>query len=153
MNWRTKHNIKWFFLRPIYRVNSFFRRIKYVCSWLPFLWKDINWDWTAIFYALEFKLRFMEKAIRNGHHTDCEKDADNILECAALCRRLSGDYDEYERVEFRPVLKQWTVGYFCHRPEPYEIEFFAPAYENYMFLQDLDRLCLLLRKHVRCWWE
>jgi hypothetical protein len=97
----------------------------------------------------------MEKCLRNGHHLRCERDADQVLECAILCHRMHGHYGWYENENmFKPNLPQWRAGYSLRKSQKYpEGDFNGCAYEDYMFNQDLERFCLLMKKYVRNWWD
>jgi hypothetical protein len=137
--------VKYWFLDKWYYITNPFYRIYRILSWIPILWDNYDWDWTRIFAVLEFKLRRTEKCLRAGHHLHRDRDANQVLEVAILCKRMRGDYFDYNNEDkFIPHLKPWLLN---------NGEFNSCKYEDYMFNQDLERFCLLLRKYVRNWWD
>jgi len=102
--------------------------IENLIAYFPVIWADRDWDHSFFLFLMEFKLRRMAEHFRKyGHHTGAKKDVANILEAAALCKRIReenyyGNDRSYKQVEA-------------------------------MFDQDLERLGMIFRKHLREWWD
>jgi hypothetical protein len=108
--------------------------------WFPVVWQDRNDDYTYIVQVLEFKLRQVEDLERrHGRHTTSQRDAGRIHICAALCRRLAED--EYLMNAFgNPYTRdRYDKGHTHH--------------SDMMAEQDIEYLGLMLRKHLRGWWN
>lgn len=163
--WNVKH-----FVHRVYWVclGRFLDSISHLATWVPTLWEDRNCDESFMFAIFEFKLRQMEKCLRNGHHLDRDRDANHCLEAAILCNRMSDRWRYDDNVsEYHPPEKSfdenhhYVPGNFTTRgcvPNLKIWQFksgeFSPSnYEDYMFAQDLDRFCLLLKKYCRSWWD
>lgn len=114
-------------------------KIKRIVSWLPILWADRDWDHSFLLEIMAFKLRRMAVNQREDY-------AGSMREAAALCTRMAGeDYYPHPDPLFMPRLKPWLFKGTG--------EFSACYYEDYMYAQDLERLGLLFKKYLRCWWD
>ena len=67
--------------------------VKNLWAWFPVIWSDRDWDYHFWIKINLFKLRKMEKSIRNGCHLRCEDDADQIHKAVLALERL--DEDDY----------------------------------------------------------
>lgn len=163
----------------IKRVYDWFRYdlpygIENLIKWFPTIWKDRNWDYYFIYVILRYKLKLTEKTIRNGHHVDCEKDADKIKKCIFLLNRLIKD--DYLEMTMKVHDKKWGKGtskfekikdsefYSWHidyenvKTEKDKIQQrkdFKRAIEreNILKKQDKKMLFKLLEKHIETWWD
>lgn len=121
-----------------------FYRLKTIIDWFPILWHDYDWDKSRLFRILEFKLRRMEEFFRNhGHHVGDQQTANKILEAAILCKRLRTG-TPHDITAWTPRLKMWQAS---------DGTFLEAYYDEYLEEQDLARLTLILKKHVRGWWD
>ena len=66
--------------------------IKNLIKWFPVIWRDRDFDWMYLIEIIDHKLKYMEKCQRNGHHTQCEKYADEIDETRRILDRIINDY-------------------------------------------------------------
>lgn len=53
--------IFWDNYNPIHTIPEFFRKIKYVISWIPVLWNDYQHDYAYLYIILKIKLQKMQK--------------------------------------------------------------------------------------------
>jgi len=90
------------FFYPVYNL---FKQIGVICSYLPVLWKDRDWDGSYFLYLARYKLSRMEKCIRHGSYVNCEKDADKIKKTIDMLDRMIAD--EYEEIFFKPHDEKW----------------------------------------------
>jgi hypothetical protein len=106
--------------------------IENLIAYAPIIWRDRDWDHADLTRLLEFKLRRMAAHFEKyGHHLSSERDAKQIREAAILCKRMALEDYEPERFQLAKDYKRIDT---MHR-------------------QDLERLCLLLKKYLRNWWD
>ena len=109
-------------------IRGFIWRVRRLFAWLPILWNDADFDHAYLLRILELKLRRMAGyPWTYGHHAGNERYAQQMTEAAILCRRMAD--------------------------ENYIIEPYVIPKEEAMYRQDLERLFLLFRKHLRTWWN
>jgi len=169
-------------LDPYYTVRGFFSRVKRVLEFVPVIWKTHDWDHaylTTIWaYTVE---RSMVACIDKGHHVVRKNDRKNYKTVIALLKRMSEDdydmphYDYHGRRWKRNIddfyfevadvdKKGKPLTYRQREPhfdklndrdkELYHKELKAVFdHGNYMYKQDVDLLCKLLKKHLRSWWD
>ena len=101
--------------------------IRNLIDWLPVIWRDRDWDWIFLIRILRLKLSRMERFFeKDAMIADRDKVARRIREARMLTDRLIAD--EYWRH------KDWQ-------------------HEEFMVQQDVDRLCEIMRKYMRGWWD
>jgi len=112
-------------------LNETYHRLKRILDWIPILWKDYDWDHACLLRILEFKLRRMAKHhLEDGVTLHREKTAHQLNEAAALCKRMADENYGVSTGDFYDLKK-----------------------EDALYAADLERLSLLFRKYLRCWWE
>jgi hypothetical protein len=144
-------------------------------KWFPIIWKDRDWDFYFIFVLLHRKLKNMEKHIRSySHHTNSEKDADQIKLCVDLLKRILDD--EYHENVFKDHDKKWGEGRMvwedtddCElskldiirdnanteeekEQETKDFRRLSPNVEK-LKQQDINYLFDNMKKHIQCWWD
>jgi len=167
-----------FITRMIDKIETWWYDLKYgienVFHWVPVIWKDRNWDHYFIYVILRHKLRLMEIQIREyGHHTNSDRDADNIKVCVNLLDRLIAD--EYHEMAFKDHDRKWGEPDFrwekykddsdlvelhidrdkvTNEKEQERKEFRrASTHEANLREQDLDMLFKNIRKYIQTWWD
>jgi len=149
--------------------------IRNLFAWLPLIWRDRDWDHGFLFEMLEFKLKRMEKCLRNGIHLYADQTADKVKLCTQLLERINKD--EYHEMVFRNHDKKWGRGEItftdCEDREGMselhirypnvkteeDLEQQRKEYRALMkrpdelMQQDIDLLFETMRKHIREWWD
>jgi hypothetical protein len=124
---------------------------------------------------LRHKLILTEKAIRNGCHLHCEKDADKIKKCVFILNRLIKD--DYFEMALTQHDKKWGKGKFRTEQIKDDPKYYSlhVDYENvktkedeknerrdfrnasqlsaYLREQDKELLFKIMRKHIDTWWD
>jgi hypothetical protein len=76
----------------MWRIRRIIRRTKNLLRWLPIIWKDEQWDHYYIFEILRYKLIIMSETIRKtGNHTMADYDADRMMLCARLMKKVQDE--------------------------------------------------------------
>lgn len=104
----------WWRYEVRYTLRNFKLGIKNVYYWLPIIWKDRNWDYRYIFTILQHKLKVQAEYIESRDiHTTAKKDAEVMMTCVRLIKKIeeefySMEYMEYEKVKhwFEPAKKE-----------------------------------------------
>ena len=129
---------------------NLYQNILRVFAWLPVIWKDRDYDHMFLMYILEFKLKRIRKHLQSSHAI---VDLAPLERCLVLLKRIN-DPDTYFELsgynDFSKENSEWSFD------EPMELtnkrlEFYriGDDLEN----KDYDELFVLLRKHVREWWD
>lgn len=85
--------------------------IKNLIYWLPIIWRDRDWDNTYIYKILNAKIEKQAKYInKHGHHLNAKRDAEVMMICGKLMKRVSEEYyldemNDYHQtqIEFIPI--------------------------------------------------
>lgn len=88
-------------IRMIRPIRKFFHKIKKIISYLPYLWKDEDWDWCFILDLLIYKLeRTRDCLIRNDIFVGVDLVACDISETIYLLKLARNDFlNETEALE------------------------------------------------------
>jgi hypothetical protein len=144
----------------MYRIKQFINKIKKVFYWLPYIWKDEDWDYTYIYDLLYAKLNRMEDYwkncddwIRSANHN---KEYESIKIAKNLCKRLSEEnyltnatfwhdkkYGDY--LDFKNILNDENV----EREKDF-IKAIELATNNKK--RDREYLFDLLKNKIKDWW-
>lgn len=107
-----------------------------VIRWIPVIWFDVDWDWSALARVMEYKLRRSAKLeTEHGHHTTSKKDGKDMLICANLLQRLIED--EYS---------DRAMKVFSDRRQAYKIAAGVQHHDQYL-------LGKIIGKHLTHWWD
>jgi hypothetical protein len=137
--------------------------ISNIIAYIPIIWRDRDFDENYFHLLMRFKLIRMEKAIRNGHTLDADKDADNIQHAIDLLNKITGvnEYD-YSEEALKPFyakypdcdhISWYKTGTFADIEEKKKLHSECDKKEEEMEKADLDELYSFLRKHVNEFWE
>lgn len=82
------------------------RGIKNLIVWFPIIWADRDWDWQFISDMLQFKLKRMSKAFREGGFAvDSDDNAEEMMEVWYHLRALEDDIPP-RRLDGRPLTQE-----------------------------------------------
>lgn len=167
----------WFdFVYPVYNL---WRQTKVICSYIPVLWNDRDWDWVFVLLLLQHKLKRMESKFRNGCHVGCEKTADKMKQCIELIERIvNNDYGQEAKAEFKKkwgelrdnsVLCQddefegqkvyeWDLQYENEKTPEDSKQCYKESLEIYKLEaqqanRDMKLLFYILRRNLKRWWD
>lgn len=138
---------------------------------------NYDFDWHYLIILMEFKLRRMEKVIRNGNNAEANKVADQVKVAIALCERISNC--NYLENVLNPHEEKWGIRdwYFipCEDtttsysqlkwkkyPKAKNEKENKQAEKEYTQLckhsdmlekQDIEYLLIYLKKHLKGWWD
>nr|WP_315196822.1 hypothetical protein [uncultured Flavobacterium sp.] len=103
----------WVWLRydAKYLHKEIYRGIKNLIYWFPIIWKDRDWDQRYIYEILETKIEKQARYIdKYGHHVNAKRDAEVMMTCVRLMKKVSDGYylsemNEYHKtkMEFIPI--------------------------------------------------
>ena len=131
-------------IRDIYKFPSdLWWNLRNYARWMPVLWNCWHFDHSFLWKVLGFQARLMHKHFtKHGHHIGSERDAEELLQVAILCERLSGDT--------RMAITPFRGSILNHEFVKAKIRGkWVPLDPEQI---DLDYLCKLLRKG-RNWWD
>jgi uncharacterized UPF0160 family protein len=106
-------------------MKSFIQGIKNIIKWFHIIWEDRDFDYGYLLDILEFKLKSMEQFF-NSNDTwtkNSKKCAKQIMIVKNLIHRIKRE------------------------------DYLTNKNEKYMVNQDLEYLGLMLRKHLKSWWD
>jgi hypothetical protein len=85
----------------MWRIKSFFRKVKNMIRWFPIIWKDEDWDSHFIFEILKFKLKNQAKYIGDrDFHTRAKRDAEIMNLCVRLMEKVQEEYYHMEYLDY-----------------------------------------------------
>ncbi len=72
----------------LWRIKTFWRRIKRFYAWFPIIWNDEEWDEAYLFKIMRFKIKRMAEDMKKfDRHTTVERDyRDMMITCELLHR-------------------------------------------------------------------
>lgn len=125
-----------------------YERIKHLKAWIPFIWKDHDWDFQYLLNVMEFKIRRMRKnfeqcEVHCGTHAKAIKQ---MIVASELLKRIS--QDDYTHEIYKNQSK-------CSCPNPsWKLE----KYESDIpILRGASRLislrCDYCDKHLKGWFK
>jgi hypothetical protein len=133
--------------------------------YLPLIWHDRDCDFAYLLRLMEEKLRRMSVAIGDeGHLLLARQKGRELRVCAELCRRIRED-DYYENASGPLEYKHWTTptehGTYELQIETSKLGERVPNRDiaNWSLMavrnrrNDVDYLCLMMRKHLLSWWD
>lgn len=152
------------------KIKYIIRRIRDLTRWIPIIWHDQDFDYSALLDLWEFKFRNMaeffdsEYAITAGSG----RTAKELRQCAELCHRIN--MDEYDDIPMKAHDAKWgklklefeptdhnTSGIVFRRPKAVSEKQQAQETKEFMRIvkagkeqrqADIDRLCKLISKHL-----
>ena len=155
----------------MWRIKAFYYNILYgiqnLWKWRKIIWQDRDWDYVYIYEMLYFKLKNMEKHIKEyGRFIGSERVVHELMVCKNLCKRLMND--DYLENALIPVEKKY--GNLKYHWEDSDVSGFKTlvfdeckderkarnrAYEHagYMKRQDKRLLFDMMCKHIDGWWD
>jgi len=129
-------------------MKNLYYKFRRIIGWLPVLWDDCYWDQSYLLRILEYKLREMAKFHRDhGHCMKSGRTAKQLFEASYLCKRMANE-DYSSGPEWQPLISSNFDDFKF--PDPM---YLGRYHSDYLYQQDLDRLCLLFKKHLRTWWD
>lgn len=154
----------------------FFENIYHVLHWIPVIWKDRDWDYSFIYFLLEFKLKNMIHFFKNYTHTAEPTNTEiinTINECVKLLDKIQnnnysqdalkqiGFKDKYPdfklHMEFVPVEgheKEYsTINWNFENEEQEKYYNQNHAVAEQLETNDIDRLFDLMAENIRNWWD
>lgn len=157
-------------LKPYYGIRHFFKKIIRIIQWLPVLWKTEDWDHSYMTTIWAYSLKCLKKGcIDDGHHVVTKGELKSFKTAIAILERIS-DTNKYTEAHMEAFYKRWgqpdydfESSYFRNKTEEalsdkqkiqYRKEFKAIMdMEQYLFKQDIDLLCKVLKKYLQRWWD
>lgn len=135
--------------------------------YLPLIWNTREWDHCFLLMLMEAKFRRMAVAIGDeGHLLKADRSGKQLRTCAELCRRIRED-NYLDNLTGPVEYKTWWTPvddfegaheYHCEiskdgkpLPDGQFREWCKMAERNKK--NDLDYLCLMMRKHLLSWWD
>ena len=152
-------------------MRQIWRSIKNIIAWFPIIWRDRDWDSWYIYEILGFKLRRMEKNIREyGHAMESENIADQIKEVVVgLDRLIEDDYcadlhsairEKWGELEFVDIgEKGYTTLKATKVKTKEDEESYSVAIRECMKAEektiqdDLELVFDTMRDNIRGWWD
>lgn len=141
------------------------RRFLHVVKWIPFLWRDQDWDYCFLYEMMEIKLRHMKEHHLQEQLTGDWKEIAAQLEAAEQCvRRLRNE--NYCEEEYEKHRKKYPKDFFDQLIPANETHFVQKPMgkreatslkkiweqEEKRRQADLDLFCKLFKEHSRGWW-
>jgi hypothetical protein len=112
--------------------------------YLPLIWRDRDFDFSYLLSLMETKLRRMSVAIGDeGHLVKADRSGKQLRICAELCRRINEDRYFLNTYQCED---NWSSASDAQRRRWAEM-----AWRNRQ--NDVDYLCLMMRKHLLSWWD
>ena len=138
-----------------------FKRLVRLAQYAPIIWRNEDWDYAWLYELLEYKLRRVERELRDDpHHMFPERRADQVKRARLCIKRLmegkyvEKDYDDMER-RFGPYTRNLERAFVITQKD-------KDAYhkavkrvikrEEYMQQQDMDYFFKIFKKYHRGWW-
>jgi len=85
----------------MWRIRTFFRKIKNLWRWFPIIWKDEDFDQRYIYDILKFKLKNQAKYIGGkDRHTRAKRDAELMNLCVRLIDKITEEYYVMEYFDY-----------------------------------------------------
>jgi hypothetical protein len=109
-------------------MRDFFWRIKNIARWIPIIWQDNDFDWTALTRVMRFKMGHLAETMQNGHLVGGPRYARQVRVCIHLLNRME-DNDYYNNPNIG--IKGWHEA----------------------FMRDQKLLGRLIGKYLSCWWD
>lgn len=158
------------------KIRTTLKKIIKTISWFPVIWHDTDWDYSSIFYLLDFKLDKMEKAFRSQQSVSVYAPiaAKQMKYARFLIDRIMKD--DYCKKEYETHEQKW--GKLIHNTIPIEgstnvkVDFYrtkaratgqekTEKAESWQIIElnekrreeDLDRLFRHIRKYIQRWWD
>jgi hypothetical protein len=105
----------------MYKIRSFFKRVKNLIRWFPIIWKDQDWDDHYIFEVLKFKLKNQAEYIGyHDRHVTAKRDAEKMMLCVRLIQKIQDEYYNMEYMDYHESDYNWNP---CKEvPDHYELE-------------------------------
>lgn len=92
----------------MYKIKRFFKRFYNLYRWLPIIWQDQDWDTDYIWEVWKFKLKNQAEYLsKKGHHVDNERDAERIMTCVRLMKRIQEGYYLHEPHTYHETKWNW----------------------------------------------
>jgi len=167
-------DFKYSILEPYYIIERTLEKIKKIAQWAIFLWDDYDWDYGSVYRILHFKLKRLERGLKEGCAMHDPKDLKALSLAIKLCNKLHEDkYHErfYRRHEKKwGELKTWTEPSTNSRYHIYkssrskviteedkklEREDVLKSSKMEIFLTERDKKWLyeILQKYDNSWWD
>ena len=116
--------------------NNFICGIHNLWRWFPIIWRDRDWDWVFLAKIMEQKLRWMVKNSEHWHVLKAPKSRQQMLRTAAVLRRMQEDNNwEHADARYPDHSKAWANHW------------------DMLDKQDMEYLAMMLKKHMRTWWD
>jgi len=98
----------WLLHEARYYHKDFITGIKNLWRWFPLIWKDRDWDDHYIWILLEKKLTHQAEYIgRRGIHLNANRDAERMMTCARLIKKVREEYYHMEYMDYHKSEYHW----------------------------------------------
>jgi len=99
---RVLKKISWYSVGwPRQEIGRIYRRVKYIISWIPYLWSDYDFDHVYIWKIMSKKIsNIADYTERNGYHYGDKNNIKWMRRCVKLIDQYCSDFDFSE--------------YYCH---------------------------------------
>ena len=129
-----------------YKLKNFINSIIRVCSWIPIIWQDRDWDYIFLFIILNKKLSQMENFFHKSHiASDHEKIAREIGICVKITQKIIDD--SYDKLSNMDIEEEKKILHNASKFKKY------CKWEESMRKKDLKTLFDIMRENVRSWWD
>jgi len=126
----------WWKFEGRYYHKDFYNGVKNLIKWLPIIWKDRSYDPSYIFKILEHKLTIQSEHIcNNGNHLSSKRDAEIMMVCVNLIKKIQDDYYHSEYCDYHQSTywfddSESTPGFFMWNSN-IESEEFSKYFKKY----------------------
>ena len=96
-----KKALVWLRYDAKYLHKEIYRGIKNLIYWFPIIWRDRDWDSSNIYSILATKIEKQARYIdKYGYHLNAKRDAEVMMVCVRLIRKVSSEYYSSEMNEY-----------------------------------------------------
>ena len=163
-------------MTPYNVIRHFLNRVKRIIEWLPVLWDTHDWDHTYLTTIWAYSLKRSKIAcFDKGHHIVSKGRLRDINTALALLGRLNDDnkytekhmeyfyqkwgesdytFDKIEGSNYSRLRNRTVEALTEEQKKQYQKEFKRiMSLEDYLFKQDMDLLCKVLKRNLRSLWD
>lgn len=133
--------------------------IRNIIKWFPLIWKDRPWDHVYIYDILSFKLKLQAEHIdKNGLHVGAERDAEIIMTCSKLAKKLADEYYNDEPIEYEYVQRYFNKYSNTYKKVLKKYPDARPAMIKYYIAEEIKNkakrlLFSIMENKIEEWWD
>ena len=160
------YHVQWWFRdTDLFHPSRIYRKVSNIIRWIPILWRDVDWDSSALYDIVAFKLKNMrEHHIEHHNHVGWEQVVEQIKTAEDAIRRVRDDdylgkeWGEYHEkfprepwldVPGKPGWKQSTP----LSKEKSDMLMKLGDEEEKLRKQDLETFASIFRDYSLGWWD